>query len=69
MPKGKLLDRLTTGCSGLTQRERLQRCRDLAEDARIAAEGAGAHSLRDYYLTIAAQWAGIASDIERRLIG
>jgi len=62
------LGRLMTGYSGLTQRERLQKCRDLAEDARIAAEGADAHYSRDHYLIIAAQWAEIAGDIERRLI-
>ena len=56
-----------TEYSGLTWHERLLKCRELAEDARIAAEDAGTRHARDRYLIIAAQWEGIVADIERRL--
>jgi len=52
--------------SGLTQRERLQKCRELAEDARIAAKAGDTQAARAHYLALAAQWAGIVADIERR---
>jgi hypothetical protein len=52
--------------SGLTWTERILKCCELAERARLNAEAAGSLHARERYLTIAEQWAGLAADIERR---
>ena len=55
-----------SGYSGLTWNERILRCCELAERARLNAESATTVSARERYLTIAEQWAALAADIERR---
>jgi hypothetical protein len=55
-----------SGYSGLTWTERILKCCELAERARLNAEAAGTLHARERYLTIAEQWAGLAVDIERR---
>ena len=55
-----------SGYSGLTWNERILRCCELAEGARLRAEAATAIHARERYLTIAGQWMGLALDIERR---
>ena len=52
--------------SGLTWNERILRCCELAERARLNAERAETLHARERYLTIADQWAGLAADIEWR---
>jgi hypothetical protein len=55
-----------SGYSGLTWNERILRCCELAERARLNAESAPTVSASERYLTIAGQWAALAADIERR---
>jgi hypothetical protein len=55
-----------SGYSGLTWTERIVKCCELAERARLNAEAATSLHARERYLTIAEQWAGLAVDIEQR---
>ena len=49
---------------GLTNEERIRRCRLWAHEARKLAEGA-TPDLREAYLRIASQWQTLGEDIER----
>ena len=55
-----------SGYSGLTWTERVLKCCELAERARLNAEAASSPHARERYLTIAEQWAELALDIEQR---
>ena len=50
--------------ASLSAAERIRRCRQMAEEARVLAENAPT-SLSEAYLSIASDWLQLAAEIER----